>query len=161
METPSAHHATIVAVTAEDGAHEAVRKRAVQVARLAKSTVILWAVDAPPSPLESPLPTAWSAEGEVELGDRLGPNDLIAAGHEALARQVGELRRDGVDAWAWLPESSDATDLATYATELGASLILVSNADRDLIADLHDADDHGGDGRGGGLRGLRVEAVPG
>jgi hypothetical protein len=124
--------------------------------------VILWAADASPSPLESPLPTAWSADGGAEeLGDRLGPNDLIAAGHEALAEQVGQLRRDGVDAWAWLPDPADAEHLATYATEQGASLVLLSNDDHDLMADLRDADERGGDGRGGGLRGIRIEAVPG
>ena len=162
MDQPSPRHATIVAVTAEDDAHGAVRRRAAEVARHAGSTVILWAADASTGPLESPLPTNWSADGETEqFGDRLGPNDLIATGHESLARQVGELRREGIDAWAWLPETADASNLATYATGQGASLLLLSNADGDLIADLRDADEHGADSHGGALRGLRVEAVPG
>lgn len=162
MDQPSARHATIVAVTAEDDRHGSVCKRAAEVARHGGSTVILWAADAASSPLESPLPTNWSADGEKEqFSDRLGPDDLIAAGHEPLARQVGALRRDGIDAWGWLPESADATQLATYATDQGASLLLLSNADQDLIADLRDADERGGDSRGGGLRGIRVEAVPG
>jgi hypothetical protein len=161
MEQPSARHATIVAVTAEDDAHDPVRKRAAEVARHAGSTVILWAADASGGVLESPLPTNWSADGETEqFGDRLGPNDLIAAGHEGLARQVGALRQDGIDAWGWLPENADAGHLASYATDQGASLLLLSNADHDLIADLRDADERGGDGHGGGLRGLRIEAVP-
>ena len=162
MENPMPRHATIVAVTAEDEAHATVRKRAAEVARHVGSTVILWAADAAASPLESPLPTNWSGDGEVEqFGDRLGPNDLMASGHEALAMQVGELRKDGVDAWGWLPETADATHLATYATEQGASLVLLSNADHDLLADLREADERGGDSQGGALRGLRVEAVPG
>lgn len=162
MEQPTARHATIVAVTAEDDTHGPVRKRAAEVARHAGSTVILWAAGSSGSFLESPLPTNWSADGETDqLADRLGPNDLMAAGHELLARQVGELRSDGIDAWGWLPESADATQLASYATEQGASLLLLSNADHDLIADLRDADERGGDTHGGGLRGLRIEAVPG
>ena len=155
-------HGTIVAVTAEDDSHRSVRKRAAAVAGHDRSTVILWAADASPSPLESPLPTARSADGEGDrLGDRLGPTDLIAAGHGVLAEQVGQLRRDGVDAWAWLPDPADAEHLAAYATEQGASLVLLSNGDHDLMADLRDADERGGDGRGGGLRGIRIEAVPG
>jgi hypothetical protein len=161
-EHPLARHATIVAVTAEDDAHAVVRKRAAEVGRHVGSTVILWASDASVGPFESPLPTNWSGDGETEqFGDRLGPNDLIASGHEVLAMQVGELRKDGVDAWGWLPETADATHLATYATEQGASLVLLSNADHDLIADLRDADERGGDGHGGALRGIRIEAVPG
>jgi len=162
MENPLPRYATIVAVTADDDTHATVRKRAAEVARDVGSTVILWAVDASVSPLESPLPTNWSGDGETErFGDRLGPNDLLASGHEALARQVGELRNNGVDAWAWLPGTADAMHLATYATEQGASLVLLSNEDRDLIADLREADARGADHRGGALRGLRIEAVPG
>jgi hypothetical protein len=162
MEHPLPRHATIVAVTTEDDTHAPVRKRAAELARHVGSTVILWASDAAVGPFESPLPTNWSGDGETEqFGDRLGPSDLIASGHEALAMQVGELRKDGVDAWAWLPETADATHLATYATEQGASLVLLSNADHDLIADLRDADERGGDGHGGALRGIRIEAVPG
>jgi len=161
MDTPSARHATILAVTTEDDSHAAVRKRAAEVGRQAGSTVILWAADAAIGPLESPLPTAWSGDGEEDqFGERLGPNDLIAAGHERLAEQVGELRKDGVDAWAWLPDTADAAALANYAVEQGASLVLVSSADDDLMADLRDANTRADDGRGGGLRGLRVEAVP-
>jgi hypothetical protein len=163
MEQPTARHATIIAVTTEDEPRPTIRKRAAEVARGAGSTVILWAADAAASPLESPLPTNWSAEGETDqFGDRLDPNDLMAAGHESLARQVGDLRKDGIDAWGWLPETADATHLATYATDQGASLLLLSDADHhDLMADLRDADEHGADRRGGALRGLRIEAVPG
>jgi hypothetical protein len=161
MDHPAARQATIVAVTTEDDAHLAVRKRAVEIARHDGSTIILWAADAAMSPLESPLPTGWSGDGETEqFGDRLGPNDLIAAGHEVLAGQVGELRKVGLDAWAWLPASADATGLATYALEQGASLVLVSKEDRNLIADLRDADERRGD-RAAGQDRLRIEAVPG
>src|SRR5215212_5850068 len=105
MDQPAARHATILAVTTADDSHAAVRKRAAEVARHVGSTVILWAADAAPSPLEAPLPTDWSGEGEeAQFGDRLGPDDLVAAGRQPLADQVGELRQAGVDAWAWLPQ---------------------------------------------------------
>jgi hypothetical protein len=162
MQQPTPSHSTIVAVTTADDSHAAVRKRAAALGHQIGSSVILWARDASISPLESPLPTDWSGEGEQEeFGDRLGPNDLMAAGREPIARQVGELRKDGVDAWAWLPASNDAESLASYATDHGASLILVSTSDSDLIEDLRKADERGSDGHRGGLQGLRVEAVPG
>lgn len=161
MQQPSPRHATILAVTTADHAHDAVRTRAAAVARDAGSSVILWPLDAAMSPLESPLPTEWSGDGEEEqFGDRLGPNDLVAAGRQPLAEQVGELRKGGVDAWAWLPERADAKTLATYAADHGASLILVSTDDTDLLADLRDANDAAAEDRGGAARGLRVEAVP-
>jgi hypothetical protein len=162
MESQTPRHATIVAVTTEDDSREAVRKRGAALARDAGSTLILWAADASISPLESPLPTDWSGDGEEEqFGDRLGPNDLMAAGHERLARQVGELRKEGIDAWAWLPDAADATHLASYATDQGASLVLVSNADDGLIADLRDIDERHADGDAGTRHGLQIEAVPG
>src|SRR3954470_8902661 len=104
MADPLPRPAAIVAVTSNDAPNAAVVKRAAIVAQAAGSTVILWDRDAPTSPLESPLPTDWSGEGEQEqIGVRHGPNDLVAAGREPLARQVGELRRGGLDAWGWLP----------------------------------------------------------
>jgi hypothetical protein len=140
MEHSAPRHATIVAVTsADDDSHAAVRKRAATIAGTAGSTVILWAADAKTSILESPLPTGWSGDGEEEqFGNRLAPDDLVAAGREPLASQVDELRRGGVDAWAWLPDPADAEHLAAYAAEQGASLVLVSAKDSDLIADLRD-----------------------
>lgn len=156
-----ARHATILAVTTEDDSHAAVRKRAATLARDAGSTVILWAADASLSPLESPLPTDWSGDGEEEqFGDRLGPNDLEATGHELLARQVGELRAAGIDAWAWLPETADADHLAAYAADQGATLVLVSTSDGDLIADFRDAQDRAHAHGGAPTAGMRVEAVP-
>jgi hypothetical protein len=146
-----------VAVTGDDATRGSVLKRAAAVARDAGSTVILWDRDAAGSPLESPLPTDWSGDGEQEqFGDRLGPNDLVAAGREPLARQVGELRSAGLDAWAWLPDTADAEHLAAYAADQNADLVLVSADDKDLLADLRDLGrrDDASAGR------LRVEAVP-
>lgn len=137
---------TIVVVTSDDEQHAPVRRRAIELARGGSSTVILWARDADVSPLESPLPTDWSGDGEQEqFGDRLDPNDLEAAGRGALARQIGELRDAGIDAWAWLPETADRDHLAEYARQQGAGLILASPEDNDLVD---------------GLDGPRVESVP-
>jgi methylmalonyl-CoA mutase cobalamin-binding subunit len=157
MAQPTPRPAAIVAVTSEDDRHAAVIKRAAAVADSAGSTVILWDRDAA-SPLESPLPTDWSGDGEQEqFGDRLDPDDLITAGREPLARQVGELRKAGIDAWAWLPSSAGAEDLAAYAADQRADLILVSADDGDLAADLRDVVEREKPGSAGGLR---VETVP-
>ena len=162
MDTPAPRHATIVAVTTADGdTHAAVRQRAAAIAGTAGSTVILWAADSAPSPLEAPLPTGWSGDGEEEqFGDRLGPDELVAAGREPLARQVDELRKRGIETWAWLPANAGAEHLAEYAADQGASLVLVSTKDADIIADLRDAAEHGSDRPSAGGH-LAVEAVPG
>jgi hypothetical protein len=157
MVQPIPRPAAIVAVTGDDDRHVAVMKRAASVAKAAGSTVILWDRDAAGSPLESPLPTEWSGDGEEEqFGDRLGPGDLEAAGQAALARQVDALRNDGLDAWGWLPSEADAEHLAQYAADHNADLVLVSSEDHDLIADLRDLKRHDSPG---GQR-LRVETVP-
>jgi hypothetical protein len=157
MTAPTPHPAAIVAVTGDDPERAAVVKRAAAVARDGGTTVILWDRDAAASPLESPLPTGWSGDGEKEqFGDRLGPNDLMAAGREPLARQVGELRSAGLDAWAWLPDKADAEHLAAYAADQNADLVLVSADDKDLLADLRDLSRRHDAPAGR----LRVEAVP-
>ena len=80
----------------------------------------------------SPVPTGWSGDGEQELTsdeagprNRLGPDELETAGRAPIAEQVRGLRALGVDAWAWLPTSRDARDLAAYAERQGATLVLV------------------------------------
>ena len=121
---------TIVAVTGEDDRFDAIRSRATALAAGTGSTVILYDVDAA-GMFASPVPTAWSGEGEKELmddeasGDRLDADALDTAGRGAVARQVRAMRSMGVDAWGWLPTKGDATDLAAYATRLGATLVLV------------------------------------
>lgn len=151
--------ASIVAVTGDDEAHEPVLRRATAVGRAASSTIILWDRDAAGSPLESPLPTDWSGDGEQEqFGDRLAPQDLVAAGREPLARKVDRLRSEGLDAWGWLPDQADAEHLHAYALDHDAELVLVPAGDRDLLEDLRELD--GREERAGARR-LRVEAVPG
>ena len=53
---------TTIAVTTEDGSHRHVLDRAAERAREGGGTVILYDLDAELSPLESPLPTAWSGD---------------------------------------------------------------------------------------------------
>jgi hypothetical protein len=80
---------TVIAVTGEDDRFEPIRRAAIDRALEDHATLILYDLDAPASPLESPVPTGWSAEGtEEDVGDRLGPEELEAAGREAIARQV-------------------------------------------------------------------------
>jgi hypothetical protein len=116
---------TIVAVTGEDDRYAPVRSRASAMAAGSPSTVILYDVDAA-GVFSSPVPTEWSGEGEQELTpERMGPDELEAQGRKPLADQVRSLRDVGVDAWAWLPASADASALAEYAERQGADLILV------------------------------------
>ena len=122
---------TIVAVTGEDDRYGAVRSRASALAAGGQGTVILYDLDAG-GLFASPVPTAWSGEGERELTDeeagprdRLDPDELDTAGRGAVADQVRQMRSMGVDAWAWLPTSKNAADLAAYAQRQGATVVLV------------------------------------
>jgi hypothetical protein len=133
---------TVIAVTGEDDRYEAIRRAAIERARAERATLILYDIDAVESPLESPVPTGWSAEGtEEELGDRLGPEELEAAGHEPVARQVREARAQGVDAWGWLPSDGSTEALLEYAADQPSALILAPKDDPDLdLEDLPEAE---------------------
>jgi hypothetical protein len=133
---------TVIAVTGEDDRYEPVRRAAIDRAAAEHATLILYDVDAETSPLESPLPTGWSADGtEEEVGDRLGPEELEAAGREVIARQVQEARSRGVDAWGWLPSDSGKNALMEYAARQPAAHVLVPDGDPDFaISDLPEAE---------------------
>ena len=121
---------TIVAVTSEDDALRDVRRAAIERARSEDATLILYDVTAGESLLESPLPTQWSAEGtEEDVGDRLAPGELEAAGRAAIARQVQDARDRGIDAWGWLPESDARATLLEYAVALPSPLVMVPPGD--------------------------------
>jgi hypothetical protein len=132
---------TVIAVTTEDDRYKAAREEAMQHARDAHATLILYDLDAGRSPLESPLPTEWDSEGEEEaVGDRLGPEELDASGRSAIADQVRRARADGLDAWGWLPAADDRETLVTYATKQPGPLVVVPDAETDLAEiDLADA----------------------
>jgi hypothetical protein len=124
---------TVIAVTGEDDRYEPVRRQAIDRALADDATLILYDVDAVTSPLESPLPTAWSAEGADEkVPDRLGPQELGAAGREAIARQVADARSRGVDAWAWLPSDKGSKALAEYAATHPGARVIVPEGDSDV-----------------------------
>ena len=164
--------ATIVAVTSRSDRHRHVVDRAAAVASQTGATVILYAFDAAPSPLESPLPTGWSSDGtEEQFGDRLDPGDLDAAGQAAVADQVRAVRAAGVKAFGWLPPKAGAESLADYAARQRADLVLVSTEDADLVEALRSsvaavpAGVAGGQGdrrepRNAADAGIRLEAVP-
>ena len=133
---------TVIAVTGEDDRFEPVRQAAVDRAQSEHATLILYDLDASESPLESPLPTEWSAEGtEDEVGDRLGPEELEAAGRAAIATQVREARARGVDAWGWLPNDADREQLIAYASRQPGAHLMVPKGDEELsLEDLPEAE---------------------
>lgn len=133
---------TVIAVTGEDDRFARVRTAAVKRAKAEHASLILYDIDAVGSALESPLPTQWSAEGtEEQVADRLGPEELEAAGREPIARQVEEARRQGVDAWGWLPADKGREALVEYAAREPGAHIMVPDADPDLeLEDLPEAE---------------------
>src|SRR5689334_15758416 len=123
---------TVVAVIGEDARYDALREEAVRRALADHATLILYDLDAGRDPLESPLPTDWSAEGTEEaVSDRLGPDELEAAGRRAVARQVRAARDQGLDAWGWLPARDDKDTLSAYVDDLTDPLILVPDDEPD------------------------------
>jgi len=155
--------ATIIAVTSADRRHLPVLDRAAALGREAGATVILFDLDADLGPFESPLPTAWSGDGEEEqFGNRLDPNDLETAGQGALADKVRAMRAAGVEAFGWLPPKADASSLVDYAAEQAADLVLVSSEDTTLIEALKsspEASAREGERRDQANAKIRVEAV--
>lgn len=133
---------TVIAVTGEDDRFKLVREAAMRRAKRDRATLILYDLDAVESPLESPLPTGWSAEGtEEEVGDRLGPEELEAAGRESISRQVLAARQRGLDAWGWLPSDKGRDALLEYAGRQPAAHIVVPEDDPDLeLGDLPEAE---------------------
>lgn len=127
---------TVIAVTGEDDRYEPIRRAAIERARAERASLILYDIDAPSGPLESPLPTQWSAEGtEEDVGDRLGPEELEAAGRQVIARQVEEARAQGLDAWGWLPSDAGRDALVEYAAGEPAAQIFAPKGDPDLDLD--------------------------
>ena len=133
---------TVIAVTGEDDRYRAVREAAIERASAEHATLLLYDVDAVQSPLESPLPTGWSAEGtEEDVADRLGPEELVAAGHQAVARQVEDARNRGVEAWGWLPSDTSKEALLEYAAGQPGARIMVPEGDEDLdVSELPEAE---------------------
>jgi hypothetical protein len=129
---------TVIAVTGEDDRFEPIRRAAIERALAEHASLILYDIDAVESPLESPVPTGWSAEGtEEDVGDRLGPEELEAAGRSAIARQVEAARAKGLDAWGWLPSDKSRNALVEYASREPSARVFGPKDDPDLdLADL-------------------------
>jgi len=124
---------TVIAITTEDDRYAANRREAIDRAKAAHATLILYDLDAGRSPLESPLPTEWDGEGvEEAVGDRLGPDELDASGRGPIADQVRRARADGLEAWGWLPARDDRETLVAYALDQPAPLIVVPADETDL-----------------------------
>jgi len=124
---------TVIAITTEDDRYAANRREAIDRAKAAHATLILYDLDAGRSPLESPLPTEWDGEGVREaVGDRLGPDELDASGRGPIADQVRRARADGLEAWGWLPARDDRETLVAYALDQPAPLVVVPADETDL-----------------------------
>jgi hypothetical protein len=132
---------TVIAVTGEDDRFEPVRTAGVDRALAEHATLILYDLDAPESPLESPLPTEWSAAGtEEEVGDRLSPEELDAAGRAPIAEQVRLARSKGIDAWGWLPDAPSRDELVAYAARQPGPHLVVPDTGDLALDDLPDAE---------------------
>lgn len=140
---------TVIAVTGEDDRFEPIRRAAIERARAEHASLILYDIDAAGSALESPVPTQWSAEGtEEDVGDRLGPEELEAAGRKTIARQVQDARSQGLDAWGWLPSDTGRDALIEYASREPAARVFAPKDDPDLdLGDLPEAELVAGTGR--------------
>jgi hypothetical protein len=140
---------TVIAVTGEDDRYEAVRRQAIERALADRATLILYDLDAVTSPLESPLPTGWSAEGtDDDVPERLGPEELEAAGRTEIARQVTDARGRGLDAWGWLPSDTGRDALVRYAAKQPGARVVGPADDPDLdLSDLPEAESVAGQAR--------------
>jgi hypothetical protein len=134
---------TIIAVTGDADRHAAVRRKAIDLAAVGGSALILYDWEAPTF-LGAPLPTWWSGEGSEDLfSHRLDQTKLRAAGRVSIADQVAEAEALGIKAFGWLPSEHGPGALAVYAVEQGASTVVISSALREvggLDALLHGAD---------------------
>lgn len=115
-----------VVCTDETGRYDASVKKALQRASDEGARVILYDVTAPGSAFSSPRPNEWAGEGAGEEFDTpLDPVKLEKLGRHTFAMQVQNAREQGVDAWGWLPEKFGGDELATYAAQQHATLVLL------------------------------------
>ncbi len=115
----------IIAYIGEGERYWPLVERSIDIARSSGARLVLYDADAG-SGLGAPLPTWWSGDGAPEqFGNRLGPVELEKAGREELRDRVIRARDMGVDAYGWLPKSRGAKDLAEYASEQRADLLII------------------------------------
>ena len=120
-ETPQQAPVIIVASAAEDQRRAHVFAAAVAAAKAANARLILYDVFAPTVWTE-PLSDLEHKRYQVPMS----PSELRHASRDALADQVEEARRQGVQAWGWLPSDTSAEAMVDYARHVGATRILLS-----------------------------------
>lgn len=115
----------IVAQVGEGGAHDEVRRAALDLAERAHASLVLYDDDAD-SLLSEPMPSNWSADGaDDEFGDLLSPDDLDVLGRPELSDMVAEARERGLDVHGWLAGGRGIDSITDYAERISADLILV------------------------------------
>lgn len=115
----------VVAVTTEDDRYPRSRQIAMELARDTDARLVLYDWDAA-TVLGDPNPTAWSADGpDHEQPAELDVNALEAAGRDAIAGQVAEALRRGLDAAAWLPSEPGADALGDFVADRRASAVVL------------------------------------
>jgi hypothetical protein len=117
--------ALIVAYTDESGEYGHVVDAAVEIAAGHDSRVVLYDASSA-STFSDPIASAVSADGvEEQFGDPLSPEELEKLGRPAIAEQVVRARKEGVDAWGWLPSDHGIEALWADARRRGADLLVV------------------------------------
>ena len=142
-----------VVCTDETGRYDASVTKALELAKGDGAKVILYDVTASGSAFSNPRPNEWAGEGAKEEFDRpLDPVALERLGRHTLALQVQSARRQGIDAYGWLPDNVGGDALASYATQQQASLVLLpADLDAPEITDYFSFE--------GNAAGVRVERV--
>lgn len=116
----------IIAYTGEGDHFWPLIERATSIAKQRQARLIFYDSDAASRLGANPLPTVWSGDGlKEQFGDRLGPQQLEKAGREELRDRVERARREGIDAYGWLPSKRGAKELSEYATDQGADLLII------------------------------------
>lgn len=126
----------IVSYTGEGQHFWPLVERSIELAKERGARLIFYDADAASRLGANPLPTWWSGEGLKEQFDnRLDPEQLEKAGREELRDRVAHARDQGIDAYGWLPAKRGAHELADYANEQRATLLVVpSDLDRGGLA---------------------------
>jgi nucleotide-binding universal stress UspA family protein len=115
----------VVAYVDEEGSFDHSAKAAVEIARRYGSRVILYDASSV-SAFSDPIASSVSADGvEEQFSDPLPPEDLERLGRPSLAASVVDARKEGVDAWGWLPSDHGLDAFWAYARERGADLTIV------------------------------------
>ena len=116
----------IIAYTGEGDHYWPLIEKAIETAKASNARLIFYDSDAASRLGANPLPTWWSGEGLKEQFDnRLDLEQLEKAGREELRDRVRHARDLGVDAYGWLPSKRGAKELADYATEQHADLLII------------------------------------